>query len=155
MIEGNFEAENDEAKLVFDDVLSYINKHGLNRRNRKREIVYKRFFLCHILHKKLNLTSQFVGDIFNQDHATVLHACKKHEELMSVNDVLYRNISANVCEDLYLDALIQIEMPKKNELLTITMTPDVKAALVTHMLNNNISTKTGAVKQLILHGRLD
>lgn len=55
----------------------------LKKKSRKRRLVDARSVLFYILHRRLGMGSVEAGKLFNRDHATVLHNCKKVDNLMS------------------------------------------------------------------------
>ena len=69
--------------------------NGLLSKTRKREIVYQRYYLYYLAKKlvkvnagdKISLTA--IGNIFNKDHATILHGLREVEKLKQYED--FRN----------------------------------------------------------------
>jgi hypothetical protein len=61
-----------------------IERDGLNKRNRHREIIYKKCFLMHRLRKE-ELSLSEVGSFFGQHHASVLHNIETHKNMMKYN----------------------------------------------------------------------
>lgn len=55
-------------------------------RTRKKELVELRQVAMYILRHYEKKTFKEIGDLFDRDHATVIHAWRKFHELMSVND---------------------------------------------------------------------
>ena len=58
-------------------------------KSRLRDIIEARSIIMYLLHKHLRMSCTDVGRVFNKDHATVLHACKKVSGFMDV-DKSYR-----------------------------------------------------------------
>ncbi len=70
-----------------------ITLEALTGKTRLRQVVEARYILFYILHKIQGKTSVYVSNLFNRNHATVLHGCntiagfiefdKKFEEKVS------------------------------------------------------------------------
>jgi hypothetical protein len=59
-----------------------IQEQELNIPNRKRELVYRRFYLFNELYK-LKFTLGKIGDMFGgKNHATILHGIRQHKILL-------------------------------------------------------------------------
>lgn len=74
-------------EIDIDSLKQVIEFHGLNSKTRKRNLVYKRSFLCRIL-RDMNFTFSFIGSLINKDHATVIHALKVYDENINYVDFL-------------------------------------------------------------------
>lgn len=74
-----------------------MHKYSLNIPTRLQSIVYQRYYLYYELRKIC--TYQEIGDIFDKDHASVLHGIKMHEAWMLVNDRQYVNTISEIKED--------------------------------------------------------
>ena len=66
-----------------EDIKELIAEFKLDKPNRKRDIVYKRYYLMHILHCRSRLCLREIGEMFNRDHSSVIHALKEHERWWS------------------------------------------------------------------------
>lgn len=55
--------------------------------SRKREIVDLRHLLMVITRYEFSLSTPRVGDYFNRNHATVVHACHKMKVLLNTNQI--------------------------------------------------------------------
>lgn len=71
-----------------EEIIQYIEENNLKRKDRYRHIVYKRYYLSHLLRNN-GLTLQEIGKIFNKDHATIIYGIKIHKDFMSINDSIY------------------------------------------------------------------
>lgn len=60
-------------------------------KSRVKDIIEARSIIMYLMHKYLRMSSTDVGIVFNKDHATVLHACKKVSGFMDV-DKNYREL---------------------------------------------------------------
>lgn len=72
-----------------EDIKEIIAEFKLDKPNRKRDIVYKRYYLMHILHCRSRLCLREIGEMFNRDHSSVIHALKEHERWWSQLDEEY------------------------------------------------------------------
>jgi hypothetical protein len=72
-----------------EKIIEYIKENNLDMKTRNREYVYRRMFLCNLLHKQ-GLTLQAIGDIFNRTHATIIHSINTHNGFIFSNDVVYK-----------------------------------------------------------------
>ena len=69
---------------------------------REPEIVFGRHLIMYYLSEKTNLSSSEIGGIFNQDHATALHAKNKIKDLIFTMDKKYYPIYIEV-DNLFSD----------------------------------------------------
>ena len=74
-----------------------IKQYGLHIESRSRPLVYQRYYLYHELRKICTL--QDIADLFNKDHASVLHGINMHKAWSLVNDKEYLMIIAQIKED--------------------------------------------------------
>lgn len=72
-----------------EDIKELIAEFKLDKPNRKREIVYKRYYLMNVLHCRSRLCLREIGELFNRDHSSVIHALKEHERWWSQLDEEY------------------------------------------------------------------
>lgn len=81
MIDSNLRKVNNAIKV--------IEHYNLKSKSRKRDFVYKRAYMMAKL-KQLGCTFKYVGDLFEKDHATVLHHVRNHNYFISKGDLEYR-----------------------------------------------------------------
>ena len=60
-------------------IKKYILSYDLHKKNKKRHLVYTRAYLYAYLRYTYNLPLEKIGDLFNKDHATVLHGLKLYD----------------------------------------------------------------------------
>lgn len=72
-----------------EDIKELIAEFKLNKPSRKRDIVYKRYYLMHILHCRSRLCLREIGELFNRDHSSVIHGLKEHNRWWSQLDQEY------------------------------------------------------------------
>lgn len=83
-------------------VVQVIEEFGLCTPDRKRTAVYQRAFLYNELRTKdEQMTFSSIGELFDRDHATVLHGLKTHEFLTEINDKVYRHETKSIREFFY------------------------------------------------------
>jgi chromosomal replication initiator protein len=58
----------------------------LKKRNRKRELVMARHFICYFLRKETGLSLKSIGNLFGHDHTTVIHGVNTITNLLCVED---------------------------------------------------------------------
>ena len=59
----------------------YIAEEGLDQRNRKRQIVYRRFYLAAWLRdQEPEATLEWIGSFFNKKHDWTIHALKEYDK---------------------------------------------------------------------------
>ena len=74
-----------------------MNSYGLDTNSRARSLVYQRYYLYYELRKLC--TYQEIGNIFDKDHASVLHGIKMHEAWSLVNDKEYLKMIKEIKQD--------------------------------------------------------
>ena len=97
--------------FILKKVKEIIKVYDLKGKNRKREFIYKRFYLFNFLSNsnlKINYTQ--IGKLFDKDHATVLNGLKQHNDLMQFNDDVYLEHTKEIADTINssnFDKLIQ------------------------------------------------
>jgi hypothetical protein len=71
------------------EVSKIINEEGLDTKNRKRELVYRRQYLMWFLRQKTHLGYTEIGEMFNRDHATAIHGVRCVDNAIATNDQYY------------------------------------------------------------------
>ena len=92
------------------DIKEYIQIEKLDTNNRKREIVYKRFYMFAYLRKTYGYSLQRIGRLFGRHHATIMHGIKEYEYFKE--DKLFQEITEEIRQD-YPMGVIQ-----KNDLMS-------------------------------------
>jgi hypothetical protein len=87
-----------------------IEKDGLSKPNRKRELIYRKCYLQHKL-REAGMTYKDIGSMFNMNHASVIHSVKTHDNLAKYYNAVY---SAEISE--YIAELdgVKPELPKRD-----------------------------------------
>ena len=76
---------------LIERVTYLIERDELNKRNRRKNNIYKKCFLMNQLRKE-ELTFQEIGAYFNQNHASVIHNVQTHKNLMQFNSEEYLDV---------------------------------------------------------------
>ena len=76
-------------KVVNQDIVDIIDKYGLKSKSRRRDIVYKRYYLYHVLRVRRHCTLNMTGKYFDRDHSTVCVGLEKHNFWWSIKDKSY------------------------------------------------------------------
>jgi len=66
-----------------------IEVEKLSGAKRVRHIVHQRFYLMWFLRKNTELSLSEIGELFDRDHATVMHGVKYHNDAIEINDKVY------------------------------------------------------------------
>ena len=82
-----------------------IEQDGLAQKNRKREIVHRRIYLFRKLREDGH-TLKGIGNLFNMNHATILHGLKTYQDLTDINDKLFLH------DIEYYKLLLSLERPE-------------------------------------------
>lgn len=93
-----------------DIVKDIIKEHELNKPNRKRHIMYKKIYLQAKL-RESGFTFNDIGNMFNQNHSSVVHNVKSHKILTDLYSKEYMHEIYKLVEQL--DGKT-IEIPKRN-----------------------------------------
>ena len=72
---------------LIESVKHYIEKDELKKRCRRRKYVHKRIFFFNTL-RNAGLTYQSIGDMFELNHATIVHGIKTYQYLKKAKDPL-------------------------------------------------------------------
>lgn len=62
-----------------------INIHNIADKTRKREYVEARGIISYHLRRRTNKSFMDIGELFNKDHASIMHYIKRTENLMDVD----------------------------------------------------------------------
>ena len=79
------------------EIKEYIQIQNLDTNNRKREIVYKRFYLFAYLRQTYGYSLQRIGRLFDRDHATVIHGLRSYDYFK--DDLLFLEITEEIRRD--------------------------------------------------------
>jgi hypothetical protein len=82
-----------------------IEQDGLAQKNRKREIVHRRIYLFRKLREDGH-TLKGIGNLFNMNHATILHGLNTYKNLVETNDKLFLH------DIEYYKLLLSLERPE-------------------------------------------
>jgi hypothetical protein len=94
----NYTTEYEILRMFFKDYTKAINFVD----NRKRENIIVKHAFCVAATKMTSLSLATIGSIINKDHATVLHAKRKHDENLRFLSN-YKNVYNNIHKSLSLN----------------------------------------------------
>jgi len=69
-------------------IKEYIIEEKLNVKCRKREFVYRRVYLFKYLQQMEGMTLTAIGELFDLDHATVIHGLKTFDNVKLYSDFM-------------------------------------------------------------------
>lgn len=73
---------------MIDKILHVIERDNLATKDRGREKIHKRAFLCAILREQ-KYPLNYIGKLFNRNHATVIHSIKNYLHWSEIDDPLF------------------------------------------------------------------
>jgi hypothetical protein len=71
-----------------DEIIEYIMLNQLDKKGRHRQHAYRRYYLYNLLRNQ-GIPYASIGDMFNRDHASIMHGIKVHKNYTSINDNMY------------------------------------------------------------------
>jgi hypothetical protein len=117
---------------MIEQIIEHIKEHELNKPSRAREYVYRRSFLCYLLRKQ-GWTYQKIADLFNRNHATILHAIGVHNQFMQHKDTIY--LSYIQMEIQLFEPVIEVKRNIYDDILRVNNTTDL--AIIKRRIANN------------------
>lgn len=110
-----------------------IARYSLKGKSRRREKVYKRFYLMSEL-RRLNMPITKIGKMFNRHHASVLHGIKMHQNWDKQGDEYYIYAIQELKEQMYLKGYVP-----KIRVQAVQHVNDVKLSIFLPMTNEIMS----------------
>lgn len=108
-----------------------IEQDGLDKKNRKREIVYKRIYLFRKLRED-GYSLKKIGGLFNMNHATILHGLRTYQNLVDINDKVLKH------DTEYYKLLLSLERPELDLLKEIKEARNLKdLRMIQRRIKNN------------------
>lgn len=90
----NYEVlKDDREPITVAEIVAYCNENGLISKSRKQNLVYQRHYLCYWL-KNQELTLDFIGQMIQKDHSTVINGIKMTKNLYE--DTYFRFITQEI-----------------------------------------------------------
>jgi hypothetical protein len=109
-----------------------IEQDGLAEKNRKREIVHRRFYLFNELRKD-GYTLKGIGSLFNMNHSTILHGLITYKNLTEANDKFL------IHDTQYYELLFKLNKPKVDLIKEIRLATNLKALRkIQERIKNNL-----------------
>jgi hypothetical protein len=103
--------------MKIENVKEVIERYQLDKKNRKREVIYIRSILYTQLRNEKWTLAQ-IGKLFNKDHATILHGLRCYQENIKYQD--FKDINNRIEQELNL-ATQEIEPEAKLQLTDIEL----------------------------------
>jgi hypothetical protein len=66
----------------------FIEIHGLKNKLRKRELVYKRYYIYNEL-REAGLNLMQTAEVFGKNHASIFHGLRMHSDMIRFRDAVY------------------------------------------------------------------
>jgi hypothetical protein len=110
-----------------------IEKYGLLDKSRRRDVLFKRYYLYNEL-RTCGLSLSEIGRVFNKNHATILHGLRVHKDLTSYRDTDY--LAETCALQAYLDGA---ELPDISKVFKTQKDYDIKTDIL--KANNMVSFK--------------
>jgi len=101
-----------------------IEKYGLLNKSRRRDVLYKRYYLYNEL-RICGLSLSDIGRYFDKNHATILHGLRVHKDLTSYRDADY--IAETCALQSYLDGA---ELPDISKVFKTQKDYDIKTDIL-------------------------
>jgi hypothetical protein len=101
-----------------------IEKYGLLNKSRRRDVLYKRYYLYNEL-RICGLSLSDIGRYFDKNHATILHGLRVHKDLTSYRDADY--IAETCALQAYLDGA---ELPDISKVFKTRKDYDIKTDIL-------------------------
>jgi len=110
-----------------------IEKYGLLDKSRRRDVLFKRYYLYNEL-RTCGLSLSEIGRVFDKNHATILHGLRVHKDLTSYRDTDY--LAETCALQAYLDGA---ELPDISKVFKTQKDYDIKTDIL--KANNMVSFK--------------
>jgi hypothetical protein len=101
-----------------------IEKYGLLDKSRRRDVLFKRYYLYNEF-RKCGLSLSQIGRVFDKNHATILHGLRVHKDLTSYRDVDY--LAETCALQAYLDGA---ELPDISKVFKTRKDYDIKVDIL-------------------------
>lgn len=89
---------NTTAKDVIDKILSMYDMDMVTMKSatRRREVVFVRHLTMYWIRRKTGASLKYIGEIFNRDHTSVIHAIQTIENYIETNSFGKRDEIVNI-----------------------------------------------------------
>lgn len=77
----------------------FIEIHGLKNKLRRRELVYKRYYIYNEL-REAGLNLMQTAEVFGKNHASIFHGLRVHSDMLRFRDVVYASETKCVADYL-------------------------------------------------------
>lgn len=69
-----------------EKIKQLIERDNLSSGSQKQKHVHQRHYLFYLLKDRVGMTLESIGELFNRDHATVIHGIKTYKTRHELND---------------------------------------------------------------------
>ena len=69
-----------------EKIKQLIEKDALASQSQRQVHVHKRHYLFYLLKERVGMTLEAIGELFNRDHATVIHGIKTYKTRVEMKD---------------------------------------------------------------------
>lgn len=83
-----------------EEIKCMISKYELAIKSRKRELVYARQLMMWYLSENTQLTLGMIGEMFNRDHSTVIHAKGVVNDFIQFPDKNFKSVVFEIDSEL-------------------------------------------------------
>lgn len=91
-----------------EKIKQLIEKDALASKSQKQVHVHKRHYLFYLLKERVGMTLEAIGELFNRDHATVIHGINTYKTRAEMKDPYMNRDIAEYKEFLQDDNVLQI-----------------------------------------------
>jgi hypothetical protein len=102
-----------------EEIKQIIIEEGLTLPDRQPYKVYRRFYLTYLLRKE-NLILREIGEIFNKNHATIIHYLLRHDKLFRTKNKNYLSFTIDLREKVPIKKTLRQEILQVNSMQELT-----------------------------------
>lgn len=83
--------------MTINEIIELAVEHDLLTRSRKRDKVYKRFYIYSLLYRK-KMTLERIAEVFQVNHSSVIYGINQHNVWIKNRDWIYLNYISELFE---------------------------------------------------------
>lgn len=92
-----------------EKIKQLIEQDDLASKSQKQKHVHRRHYLFYLLRERVGMTLEAIGELFNRDHATVIHGINIYKSREEMKDPYMNRDIAEYKEFLQDDNLLSID----------------------------------------------
>lgn len=92
-----------------EKIKQLIEQDDLASKSQKQKHVHRRHYLFYLLRERVGMTLESIGELFNRDHATVIHGINIYKSREEMKDPYMNRDIAEYKEFLQDDNLLSID----------------------------------------------